>query len=124
MSDSTDHSLPDLEIEAHRTSAYDTWERERDLRLAHFLQNLMQEVEMDACPEERQALFWIVNVLSGWQKSRTANFVDPLTVAWADTVGWILRMVAHTRWHRHPDWLADFHPQAVGPFSEGEADGT
>ncbi|MFG2310346.1 hypothetical protein ACGFS9_17000 [Streptomyces sp. NPDC048566] len=115
-----DHDRPDPAQERRHTSAHAAWERARDLRLGAFLTARMCEVEIVACSEERAALMWVLDILPGWRNA-CAGHVPAAFVGRVDTVGWILRLVAHSRWRHHPEWEAAFHPQAAGPDPRPES---
>ncbi|MFE9437018.1 hypothetical protein [Streptomyces sp. NPDC006640] len=112
MRDEADHLQPDPAREAAFASAHDVWERERDQRLGEFIAARMREVEHHGCRAERAALFWILDVLPQWREARRGHLSDAAMRLRVDALGWVLRLTAHSAWHRHPEWSADFHPQA------------
>ncbi|WP_406834899.1 hypothetical protein ACICHK_00460 [Streptomyces sp. AHU1] len=97
------------------------WAADRDSRFAAFLAQRMRIAETTSCHGELQALGWILTVLPAWTAARADSLEDPTARACLDTVGWVLRQAAHSRWSRHPEWTPDFHPQAVAPADSMEA---
>ncbi|MFD9281097.1 hypothetical protein ACFWD7_28020 [Streptomyces mirabilis] len=95
----------------------DAWQLARDHRLASFLEARLHDTELMSCTDELRAVAWIADVLPDWisERDRTPGIDDPAHTARLDTVGWILRHVASSRWSGHPAWEKAFHPHAVAP---------
>ncbi|MEU6277466.1 hypothetical protein ABZ871_34445 [Streptomyces populi] len=81
----------------------------------------MRIAETTRCRDELRALGWILTVLPAWTAARADGLKDLTARACLDTVGWVLRQAAHSRWSCHPGWTPDFHPQGLVPTSPVES---